>query len=169
MKPLILSVVFLLVGLTLLTGCAVNKSPVVDLTPPPCEDALAAATESVTDAELAVVLEDAVFKNEMDACWKPLMMKSLRENRKIPLEHLELGIKAFNEKQYINIYHMVIVQYFGSVINGEKTYEAKDKLLLETYTRFVIQSADAANDKKLLDAKYLCKRLDTDLFNKFFN
>ena len=151
-----------------LTGCANNASPVLNLTPPTCEEALNPLGASPTDAEIEVLLEQALVREEMDTCWKPLMIKSIREKRYIPQNHLEKGILVFNEHQYLDLYHQIISRYFINITGKKSPYEAKDKLLLETYASYVIHHSETAGDYRLIEVKNLCRRLDPDLYRKFF-
>jgi hypothetical protein len=150
------------------SGCVWDQKAVVVGAAPTCEEALSTGLQGFSDDELAVFLDNSLAEDRKSECWIPIMEASLNENREIPHRHLAEAVKTFNKRRYEALFHKAVYRYLSDVARGKATYNPEDRLLLENYCSFLINSAGSAHDKNLGQAQVLCRKLDTGLYSKFF-
>jgi len=136
---------------------------------PTCFDLIGGSLSQASDAQIAVLLDQARDKGEINSCWKPLIKKCLDEKRDIPHKHVTLAIKALNKKRDEVCFHKAVLRYFQDIIRKDTIkYRQVDREFLKAYCHYVIIHAQKATDPKLLQAKDLCRHLDPDLYQHIF-
>ena len=136
----------LIILLLLMVGgssCANRQKAVVAGPAPTCEEALSMGIQSFSDDELALFLDGSPAGNRKFECWIPIMERCLNEHRAIPHRHLAEAVKTFNKRRYEALFHKAVYRYLSDIAGGKETYRPEDRLLLETYCRFLINSAGA--------------------------
>ena len=127
------------------SGCANHpKAVVVDLAPT-CEEALFTGLKGFSDDELALLMDRSLAEGSKSGCWIPLVETCLRENRKIPHHHLAEAIKIFNKRSAEALFNKAVCRYLSDIAKGNAVYRPEDRLLLESYCRFLINSAGNAH------------------------
>ncbi|SDU57098.1 hypothetical protein [Desulfobacula phenolica] len=167
----ILLALFLVIILFVAQGC-LGKTQTVELMQTPkqtisCSQALSMGQNEIAGDELALVLDQALFENNLP-CWKRLMKKSLIQSRPIPMNHLAKAVHEFNANESENEFSLATYTYFLGIIRGGKSYRENDQRLMKAYVGFEIKKAKTKHDARLKRAMRVCKRLDTDLYRKFF-
>ena len=132
-----------------------------------CSQAQAMDLNEIAYDDLVMVLEKAGFDNEL-TCWKQLMKKSLIQDRSLPLNHLAKAVHVFNANESENEFSLATHAYFFKIARDNGIYREKDQRLMKAYVSFEIKRAKTKNDDRLKKAKLVCKRLDNDLYRKFF-
>ena len=150
------------------SGCIWGQKAVVVGTGPTCEEALSTGIQGFSDDELALFLDSSLAEGRKSECWIPIMETCLNENREIPRRHLAEAVKTFNKRRYEALFHKAVYRYLSDVVKGKAAYRPEDRLLLENYCSFLINSAGSAHDKNLGQAQMLCRKLDAGLYSKFF-
>jgi len=135
---------------------------------PTCREALSTGLHGLSDNEVARFLEKGLTDDGKDECWIEIMKICLNENREIPHKHLVEAVKTFNRKRHEDLFHKAVYRYLADVAKGKAQYRAEDRILLENYCRLLINNAKSVNDKNLGQTQVLCKKLDPDLYSKFF-
>ena len=110
-------------------------------TGPTCEEALSTGLQGFSDNELAMFLDNSLAEDRKSECWIPIMETSLNENREIPHRHLAEAVKTFNKRRYEALFHKAVYRYLSDVAKGKAAYRPEDRLLLENYCSFLINSA----------------------------
>ena len=151
-----------------LSGCVGAKRAAVIRPAPDCTEALAGGFTDLSDNALSDLLDQAALDTRPEACWIPLMKKALDENRDISRTHLLRAVKVFNKKQHEDYFHKAVYRYLADIAKTSGRYRVEDRRLLENYCSYLIQSAATRADDHLGHAKLLCKRLDPELYAKFF-
>ena len=162
---------FLVVVLFLSQGCMSSKKT-VQLMPAPeksvtCSQALAMGPDEILNDDLGLILDQALIENDK-SCWKRLVKTALEQDSYIPMRHLAKAVHAFNANESENEFSLSIHRYFLEITRGKGTYQGKDQNLMKAYVSFEIKRAQTKNDDRLKKAKLVCKRLDNDLYKKFF-
>lgn len=162
---------FLVMILFVAQGC-LGKTQTVELMQAPkqpvsCSRALSMGQDEISNDDLALILDRALFENEQP-CWKRLMKKSLVQGRSIPMNHLAKAVHAFNANESENEFSLAVHAYFLGIARGGKPYRENDQRLMKAYVGFEIKKAKTKQDERLKRAMRVCKRLDTDLYEKFF-
>lgn len=150
------------------SGCIWGQKAVVVGAGPTCEEALSTGLHGFSDYEVAEFLDSSLAEGRKSECWIPIMETCLNENREIPHRHLAEAVKIFNKRRYEVLFHKAVYRYFADVAKGKAVYRPEDRLLLENYCSFLINSARSAHDKNLGQAQVLCRKLDQGLYSKFF-
>ena len=145
----------------------VNK-PIPAIPEPTCQEALFAGLQGLSDNEVAGFLEKGLTDDGKDECWIEIMNICLNENREIPHKHLVEAVKTFNMKRHEDLFHKAVYRYLSGIAKGKTQYRAEDRTLLENYCSLIINNAKSLNDKNLGQTQVLCKKLDPDLYSKFF-
>lgn len=158
--------------LFILQGC-IGSQPTVELLETPkepltCRQILSMASEEVPDDDFILALERSKSGEQFESCWKPLMEKSLGENRAVPMNHLARAVHTFNKNETKGVFSEAVYQYLKGVLNGKRTYRAAQQKLMVEYLRFAIKEARSKHDSQLEKARLVCSRLDPDLYEKFF-
>ena len=164
-RGLLIILSLLMIGVS---GCVWDQKAVVVGAAPTCEEALSTGLQGFSDDELALFLDNSLAEDRKSECWIPIMETCLNENREIPHRHLAEAVKTFNKRRYEALFHKAVYRYLSDVTRGKATYSPEDRLLLENYCSFLINSAGSAHDKNLGQAQVLCRKLDTELYRKFF-
>ncbi len=162
----LLSIVFLSF---IVTGCATKQALII--APATCAEALGDRYHDYTDYEVARLLDAALVEECHDClsgCWIPLMQRALDDSRDIPHRHLLQAVKAFNQQQYSNYFHVAVYRYFRDLSRGKGSYRSVDRKLLRTYCAMLINDSYSRHDQKLAQAMELCQRLDPGLYGKMF-
>ena len=162
---------FLVVVLFLSQGCMSSKKT-VQLMPAPekpvsCSQALAMGPDKIANKDLGLILDRALLENDK-SCWKSLVKKSLDQDLYSPMRHLAKAIHAFNANESEDEFSLSTHRYFLEITRGKGTYQKKDQSLMKAYVSFEIKRANTKNDDRLKRAKLVCKRLDNELYRKFF-
>ena len=160
-----LLIILLMIGVS---GCIWGQKAVVVGAGPTCEEALSTGLQGFSDDELAGFLDSSLAEDRKSDCWIPIMKASLNENREIPHPHLAEAVKTFNKRRYEELFHKAVYRYLSDVTRGKAAYSPEDRLLLENYCSFLINSAGSAHDKNLGQAQVLCRKLDAGLYSRFF-
>ena len=150
------------------SGCIWGQKAVVVGAAPTCEEVLSTGLQGFSDNELTLFLDNSLAEDRKSECWIPIMEAFLNENREIPHRHLAEAVKTFNKRRYEALFHKAVYRYLSDVAKGKATYTLEDRLLLENYCSFLINSAGSAHDKNLGQAQVLCRKLDKELYRKFF-
>ncbi|MBC8466808.1 MAG: hypothetical protein H8D55_03105 [Deltaproteobacteria bacterium] len=150
------------------SGCIWGQKAVVVGAAPTCEEVLSTGLQGFSDNELTLFLDNSLAEDRKSECWIPIMEAFLNENREIPHRHLAEAVKTFNKRRYEALFHKAVYRYLSDVAKGKATYTPEDRLLLESYCSFLINSAGSAHDKNLGQAQVLCRKLDKELYRKFF-
>ncbi len=166
-------VVGIIFGLVL-GGCTTGKQQSVALMPEAreaitCDLALNMDTRQIPDDDFHHILNNSQKGDWLDACWKPLMVKALKEDRDIPMTHLSRAIHRFNNQETKEAFNMAAFQYFSKIVKGEATYGDAQQELLSQYLHLAILDAQHKNDKNLKKAMLVSSRLDPEMYDKFFN
>ena len=162
---------FLVALLFIAQGC-LGKKETVQLIPAPenpvtCSQALSKGIDEISNADLALIMDQA-FNEEDLSCWKRLVKTALEQDSYIPMRHLAKAVHAFNANESENEFSLSIHRYFLEITRGKGTYQGKDQNLMKAYVSFEIKRSQTKNDDRLKKAKLVCKRLDNDLYRKFF-
>jgi len=162
---------FLVALLFFAQGC-LGKKETVQLMPAPekpvsCSQALAMGPDKISNKDLGLILDRALIENDK-SCWKSLVKKSLDQDLYIPMRHLAKAIHAFNANESEDEFSLAIHRYFLEITRGKRAYQKKDQSLMKAYVSFEIKRAKTKNDDRLKKAKLVCKRLDNELYRKFF-
>ena len=150
------------------SGCATHHHTSVVSPAPTCEEALVNGLNKLSDDELAMLLDDSLAESRKSECWIPIMEACLSEHRAVPHRHLAEAVDVFNKRRYEPLFHKAVYRYLSDVAKGNAAYGPADRLLLETYCSFLINSAGSADDQNLRQAQMLCRRLDRNLYVRFF-
>lgn len=150
------------------SGCGSTRKAVLAEPDPTCQEVLSTGLDDFSDQELAGLLDESLTDNQKDDCWIPLMRALLNENRDVPHRHLSEAVKTFNQQRYEVLFHKAVYRYLADLARGNAPYRPEDRLLLESYCRFLINQARSARDPNLGRAQVLCHRLDPELHRKFF-
>lgn len=162
-----------LVAILFITQGCVPKQGAVKLVNPPveqeltCKDAKLMDFARLSDRDLAVVLDQAVYDNRM-ACWKYLMKKALEADRDIPAHHVARAVHQFNANRTADTFSLATYRYFENIAKGYDNYEKNDRALMKAWIGFEIRRAQTKKDERLIRAKRVCQRLDNDLYEKLF-
>jgi len=172
LKQMIKIAIFLGLLLFITQGC-VGKKETVELMPQieepvACQDMLLMDTASIPYNDLILALDNSVKDSEFHDCWIPLMKKALKDSRHIPVNHLARAVHVFNRNDSKDEFSLAVYLYFKEIINGNGSYQEKEKKLLKQYLSFTINNAHSKQDKRLEKAKLVCSRLDPELYGKFF-
>ncbi len=162
----LISAVFFL--LTFAPGCATQQNTFTEIPAATCSDVLASGIGPFSDSELAGILDDALYSDNIEECWKPVMKACLEDRRDIPLKHLKKGVKVFNQQKYKNVFHTAVYRYLSAVAKGEGEYRQEEKDLLEVYCSYLINSSISKDNDNLRQAMLLCKNLDPALYSRIF-
>lgn len=167
----ILIFLFLVVILFVAQGC-LGKKETVDLIPAlkqpvSCSQALSMGPDAISGDDLALILDRALLENDL-SCWKRLVKTSLGQGRPVPMNHLAKAVHAFNANETENEFSLATHAYFLGIAKGYKPYRENDQRLMKAYVGFEIKRAKTKHDTRLKRAMHVCKRLDTDLYRKFF-
>ena len=162
---------FLAVLLFVAQGC-LGKKETVKLMPIPenrvsCSQALSMGLDGISNNDLGLILDQALLDNDQ-SCWKQLVQKSLNQDRNIPMTHLARAVHAFNANKSEKEFSLATHMYFLEIVRGGRAYQKQDQNLMKAYVSFEIKRAKTKNDNRLKRAKLVCKRLDNDLYRKFF-
>ena len=154
-------------------GCA-GKGQTVQLMPEvsepmTCREALETDTHGIPDDQFFHILNSSESGDWLATCWTPLVIKALEEGREIPMAHLTRAIHRFNRRETKRAFNLAAFQYFSRVAKGEVAYGKAQKALLAEYVHLSIRDARHKNDAALKQAMVACSRLDTEMYNKFFN
>jgi len=163
----VLLVIFLLFILGT-SGCTLGQKAIVVGPGPTCQDVLSTGLHGFSDYEVARLLDRGLKNDLKSECWIPIIKICLDENREIPRVHLAEAVKTFNRRRYENLFHKSVYRYLADAAKGKAQYRDEDHFLLESYCSFLINSANNINDKNLGQAQVLCRKLDPDLYSKFF-
>jgi hypothetical protein len=150
------------------SGCATHDQRIVVTPAPTCEEAVANGLNGFSDHELALLLDDSLAESRKSQCWIPIMEMCLEQHRAVPHRHLAEAVAVFNKRRYEPLFHKAVYRYLSDVAKGKAAYGPKDRLLLETYCSFLINSAGTADDRNLRQTQMLCRRLDQNLYARFF-
>lgn len=172
LKQMIKIALFLGLLLFVVQGC-LGKKERVELMPQiedpvACSDMLLMDADSIPYNDFILALDNSVEGSKFYDCWKPLMEKALKDGRQIPVSHLAKAVHVFNRNDSKDEFSLVVYLYFKEIINGNGSYQEKEKKLLKQYLSFTINNAHSKQDKKLEKAKLICSRLDPELYGKFF-
>ncbi|MBN2705707.1 MAG: hypothetical protein JXR89_04615 [Deltaproteobacteria bacterium] len=152
-----------------LTGCASHDS--ATLSHPSCKVALGDNYHRLTDFEIVRLLDEALLEecNEcLYNCWIPLMKKALQEGRDLPRKHLLQAVKVFNQKQHDKFFHLAAYSYFDNLVRSRETYREIDRKFLRAYCTTLVNHSRTRDDRQLVKAMELCRRLDQELYRKIF-
>jgi hypothetical protein len=163
----ILALLFLATAIAF-SGCTPHRKAAV-VPSPSCSQALGGGLSGYSDYEIAELLDKAQNESGLEQCWIPLMQSCLDQRREIPRHHLAKAVHEFNKNRYSSYFHQAVQRYLGDIAKTGGSLSPQDRRLLETYCSFVINNARYGSDENLTHAKYLCKRLDPELYAKFFN
>lgn len=162
-KRFFLKKVFLLVITTFFVwGCQTPPSG----PPLSCEEQL--ELSELKKEVIAGLLDSAEQDKEFDTCWIPLVKNCLDTNKEIPHRHVLLAVKMFNQYKHEAYFQKATVRYFRDLIFDEMEYREQDKLYLTAYIRYILKICSNKDCPPLKTARQICKRLDPDLFAKFF-
>ena len=148
--------------------CGCQSTPPPASSPLSCEEQLEEGITDLSDSEIAKLLDGAKQDSKFEDCWEPLIKKCLDSNKSIPHDHLKLAVKAFNKYKYEAHFQKATARYFNDVIFNDLEYRAQDREFLKAYVRYILKSCSSKDCPPLETAKQLCKRLDPDLYSKFF-
>lgn len=156
-----------------LAGCA-GKEQSVQLMPEvsepmACSEALETDTHGIPDDQFFRILNSSESGDWLETCWTPLVIKALEEGREIPMAHLTRAIHRFNRRETKHAFNLAAFQYFSRMSKGEIAYGNAQKALLAEYVHLAIREARHKNDTALKQAMVVCSRLDTEMYDKFFN
>lgn len=166
-------ILFLITGCLILVFSACSaKKVVVTVSPPTCEERLAAMDLSqISKQEISEFL-DKCYSDKKETCWLPMIKRCLDENRYIPYRHLKQVVKDFNQYQQAHHFHEAVYRYFHAIIFKEPGegigYSKADKRFLEEYTRYAIHHCVNQKCQILTRARDICCRLDPLLYSKIF-
>ena len=160
--------IILLILMVCASSCANRQKAIVTGPAPTCEEALSTGIQEFSDDELALFLDHSLAENRKFECWIPMMETCLNEHRSIPHRHLAEAVKTFNKRRYEPLFHKAVYRYLSDMAKGKADYRPEDRLLLETYCSFLINSAGSAHDKNLGHVQVLCRKLDQNLYSRFF-
>jgi hypothetical protein len=162
---------FLVVLLFATQGCLGKKETVQLMQAPEkpvtCSQALDMGADELSDQNLGLIMDQALAESDK-SCWKSLVKKTLEQDLYIPMRHLAKAIHAFNANESENEFSLSIHRYFLEIARGKGNYQEKDQNLMKAYLSFEIKRANTKNDNRLKKAKLMCKRLDNELYRKFF-
>ena len=162
---------FLAVLLFMTQGCLGKKETVKLMSAPEnrvsCNQALSMGLDGISNNDLGVILDRELLENDQ-SCWKQLVLKSLDQDRNIPMLHIARAVHAFNTNKSENEFSLATHMYFLEIVRGGRAYQKQDQDLMKAYMSFEIKRAKTKNDNRLKRAKLICKRLDNDLYRKFF-
>ncbi|MCG8567024.1 MAG: hypothetical protein MI747_18275 [Desulfobacterales bacterium] len=160
---LLLSCLFLVVAGQ---GCVQKHASIPQTGRLTCDQA--AAADSVAPEALAHILAEARQNPDMEGCWTPLMKQALNRGWTLPMADLTLAIHRFNRSDSPALFSAAVHQYLVGIVNGKAGYGARERRLLAAYLRFVIEHAPSKQDIRLKQARLLCLRLDSELYQRFF-
>jgi hypothetical protein len=170
-KNAIKTILFLVLVLFTIQGCIAKKETVKLMEVPvkkvSCNQALSDGVKNLSKEDLDLALDRALFNNEL-TCWKDLMTELLMQERSVSMKHLAKAVHVFNKNESENEFSLAVYQYFLGIIKGKGRYLAKEQNLMKSYVSFEIRNARAKSDTRLKRAKLVCKRLDKQLYEKFF-
>lgn len=157
-------------GLAVLSGCVLFESeklpqPVAVVT---CADVLRNGVSNFSDAEVVTVLQTESESKNIESCWMPVMQSALKETIVLPQSLLQQGVKRFNSEQYNDVFHTAVYRYLAGIARGQGSYRAEDKALLRAYCSYLINHAENRNDDRLNQIQLLTKRLDPEMYDRFF-
>ncbi len=131
-----------------------------------CEEQLGLG--ELTKEEVSGLLDSAEQGKEFETCWVPLVKDCLDTNKEIPHRHVILALNRFNQYRHEDYFQKATVRYFRHLIFDEMEYRKQDKQFLTAYVRYVLKNCSSKDCPPLKTARQICKRLDPDLFSKFF-
>jgi len=137
-RGLLIVLSLLMIGVS---GCVWDRKAVVVGAAPTCEEALSTGLQGFSDDELALFLDSSLAEDRKSECWIPIMETSLNEHREIPHRHLAEAVKTFNMRRYETLFHKAVYRYLADAARGKAAYTPEDRLLLEDYCSFLINSA----------------------------
>ena len=156
-------------GLGLLSGCALLEPK--DLPEPEvitCNEVLSHGVSNYSETDVVNVLHLESQNKDIKACWLPLMESALKEGMKLPQPELKRAIKALNSEQHNASFHEAVYRYLANIARGAGSYRSEDKALLRAYCSYLINHAENRNDGRLGQVQLLTKRLDPDMYDRFF-
>jgi hypothetical protein len=153
-----------------IVGCTYSKRAAIILPEPTCSEAASKGIHRLSDNELVRLLDRSVSVNDesRNECWVPLMKAGLDANRDLPGHHLKKAIKDFNQRRYEIYFHKAIYRYYAGLINRPDRYDEDNKVLLESYCSYLINTAESSRDEHLVHAKLICRKLDGILYARLF-
>ena len=162
--------VLVIAGLGLLSGCALFGTD--DLDAPvvvTCNEVLSHGVSNFSEEDVINVLHFEAQKNgELKGCWIPVMQSALKEGVRLPQDQLKQAIKQFNTEQYNVVFHEAVYRYLANIARGQGVYRSEDKALLRGYCSYLINHAENRDDGRLGQVQLLTKRLDPDMYDRFF-
>lgn len=156
-------------GLGLLSGCGLFESedlPEQEVIT--CNDVLNHGVSNYSETDVINVLQLESENKDLKSCWIPLMQSALTEGVKLPQAALKLAIKELNSEQYNASFHEAVYRYLATIARGAGSYRSEDKALLRAYCSYLINNAENRNDGRLGQVQLLTKRLDPEMYDRFF-
>lgn len=157
-------------GLVVLSGCAMFEQETL---PPAekvvtCTDMVSHGVSNFNENDVVKVLQSESQAKDLARCWVPLVQSALQEGVVLPQPQLKLAIKQLNSEQYQATFHEAVYRYLAQIARGNGTYRPEDKALLRAYCSYLINHVENRDDGRLGQVQLLTKRLDPDMYNRFF-
>lgn len=151
-----------------IVGCTFSRRAAIVLPEPTCSEVPTKGIHHFSDNEWVRLLNRSENDESLNDCWIPLMRAGLDVNRNIPGHHLKKAIKVFNQRRYDTYFHKAIYRYYAGLINRPDRYDGDNRVLLESYCSYLINTAKSSRDEHLVHAKLICRKLDDNLYAKLF-
>ena len=162
--------VFIFAGFGLLSGCVFSGSE--DVLPVEktvtCNEVLRHGVSHFSAGIVTQVLQEESRNKDLESCWIPVMQSALKEGVQLPQAELKRAIKQLNTEQYSDAFHEAVYRYLANIARGQESYRFEDKALLRAYCSYLINHAENRNDGRLGQIQLLTKRLDRDMYDRFF-
>lgn len=150
-----------------LSGCGSLFKEVKDVPEVDCYTALNNDLTGIEDIDVARLLDKSAGPEDAE-CWWGLVECSLRQSRNIPRNHLIRSIREFNQQKHEELFHLAVSRYLTDIALGQGVYRKEERALLQAYVSFLINRSDSSSNSDLRNAQLLCRRLDTELYRRFF-